>query len=90
MLIGFGVPVLITLVFWFSPHPAELTDQAWRMFGLFVATIVCIIMAPMPMGAVTLIALIAAVLLGLMPLGQTLKIPVPLTRWLDSATPLSG
>lgn len=71
ILIGFGIPILITVIFWFSPHPAELTDQAWRMSGLFVATIVCIIIAPMPMGAVTLIGMIAAVLLGLVPLAPS-------------------
>ncbi len=68
VLTGFGVAVAITVIFWFVPHPAELSDQAWRMFGLFVATIVCIIMAPMPMGAVTIIGMVAAVLLNLVPL----------------------
>ena len=38
------------------------------MFGIFVATIVCIIMAPMPMGAVTIIGMIATVLTGIVPL----------------------
>lgn len=66
--IGFGIPVLIALAFWFIPHPEALTDQAWRMFGVFAATIVCIILAPMPMGAVTMIGMIATVLTGLVPL----------------------
>ena len=39
MALGFGVPIIIALIFWFSPHPEALTDQAWRMFGIFVATI---------------------------------------------------
>ena len=68
MALGFGVPIIIALIFWFSPHPEALTDQAWRMFGIFVATIVCIIMAPMPMGAVTIIGMIATVLTGIVPL----------------------
>lgn len=66
--LGFGVPIIIALIFWFSPHPEALTDQAWRMFGIFVATIVCIIMAPMPMGAVTIIGMIATVLTRIVPL----------------------
>ncbi len=65
----FGIPVLIFTAMWFSPHSAELSDQAWRMFGLFVATIVAIILKPMPMGAVTIIGMIAGVLTGLIPLG---------------------
>lgn len=71
ILIGFGVPALIAIAFWFSPHPAELTDQAWRTFGVFAATIVCIIMAPLPMGAVTLIGMITLVLTGLVPLSPS-------------------
>lgn len=68
MAVGFGIPVLITLAFWFGPHPDALTDQAWRMFGLFAATIVGIILKPMPMGAVTIIGMVAGVLTGLVPL----------------------
>jgi DASS family divalent anion:Na+ symporter len=71
ILIGFGVAVAITVVFWFVPHPEALSDQAWRTFGLFVATIVCIIIAPMPMGAVTIIGMVAAVLLDLVPLSPS-------------------
>ena len=38
------------------------------MFGLFIATIVAIILKPVPMGAVTIIGMITAVLTGLVPL----------------------
>lgn len=68
LLVGFGVPTAIFLALWFSPHPAELSEEAWRMFGLFVATIVAIILKPMPMGAVTIIGMIIGVLTGLLPL----------------------
>lgn len=68
LLIGFGIPVVIAVAFWFIPHPEALNDQAWRMFGVFAATIACIILAPMPMGAVTIIGMIATVLTGLVPL----------------------
>lgn len=68
LLVGFGVPTAIFLALWFSPHPAELSEEAWRMFGLFVATIVAIILKPMPMGTVTIIGMIIGVLTGLLPL----------------------
>lgn len=68
LLIKLGIPALIVVAMWFAPHPEALTDQAWRMFGLFIATIVAIILKPMPMGAVTIIGMIAAVLTGLVPL----------------------
>lgn len=38
------------------------------MFGLFVATILAIILRPLPMGAVTIIGMIVGVLTGLVPL----------------------
>ncbi|STD70874.1 di-and tricarboxylate transporters [Corynebacterium pilosum] len=47
LVVGFGVPAAIFIALWFSPHPAELSAEAWRMFGLFVATIVAIILKPM-------------------------------------------
>lgn len=68
LLIKLGIPALIVVAMWFAPHPEALTDQAWRMFGLFIATIVAIILKPMPMGAVTIIGMITAVLTGLVPL----------------------
>ncbi|WP_304325119.1 DASS family sodium-coupled anion symporter [Corynebacterium frankenforstense] len=64
----FGVPLAIFAGLWFCPHPETLSDQAWRMFGLFVATIVAIILKPMPMGAVTIIGMVIGVLTGLIPL----------------------
>ncbi|WP_075665003.1 DASS family sodium-coupled anion symporter [Corynebacterium frankenforstense] len=64
----FGVPLAIFAGLWFCPHPEALSDQAWRMFGLFVATIVAIILKPMPMGAVTIIGMVIGVLTGLIPL----------------------
>lgn len=63
-----GIPALIFALLWFSPHPEALTDQSWRMFGLFVATIVAIILRPLPMGAVTVIGMIVGVLTNLVPL----------------------
>lgn len=68
LLIKLGIPALIVVAMWFAPHPEALTDQAWRMFGLFIATIVAIILKPMPMDAVTIIGMITAVLTGLVPL----------------------
>lgn len=64
----FGIPLVLFAALWFSPHPETLSDEAWRMFGLFVATILAIILKPTPMGAVTIIFMIIGVLTGIIPL----------------------
>ncbi|MEN9654594.1 MAG: putative malate transporter yflS [Chlamydiota bacterium] len=58
--------ILIGLVIWFSPHPAALQPEAWRLFALFTATIIAIILKPLPMGAIALIALTIAVSSGVL------------------------
>ncbi|MDF7681052.1 DASS family sodium-coupled anion symporter [Enterobacteriaceae bacterium ESL0689] len=50
------------------PPPVGLTDNAWHMFAIFVATIFAIILKVLPMGAVTMIALIVSALLEVTPL----------------------
>lgn len=63
---------IITLLFggliWFIPPPAGLYANAWHMFAIFAATILAIILKVMPMGAVTMIALIVSALTGITPL----------------------
>ncbi len=58
-LIGsFGLGLLI----WMLPVPQGLSVIAWRLFAIFIATIVCIILNPFPMGVITLFALTIALL----------------------------
>jgi divalent anion:Na+ symporter, DASS family len=47
---------LIASVLYFFARPAELSNQAWLVFTTFAATIVTIILKPLPMGALALIA----------------------------------
>lgn len=60
-------PVVIGLVLWFlAPlRPAALSIAAWRMFAIFVATIVGCITQPLPIGAVAIIGFVAATLTGI-------------------------
>lgn len=62
---------ILTLLFgsiiWFIPAPAGLAKNAWHMFAIFATTIFAIIIKVMPMGAVTMIALIVAALTGVTP-----------------------
>ena len=46
------------------PRPAELRPEAWRLFGIFAATIAGLILQPVAGGALVLIAITLAILLG--------------------------
>lgn len=62
--------IAIGLLFWFSPQPTGLTQSAWHTLGLFITTIIALILKPLPMGAVALIALEVAVLTDLITAKQ--------------------
>ncbi|PWU04274.1 MAG: anion permease [Verrucomicrobia bacterium] len=55
------LPLIITFVIgfalWFSPVPEGLSEKGWHMLAVFIATIVGIILKPLPMPAVALISL---------------------------------
>lgn len=63
-----GIPVLLGVIVWFIPRPSDVSPEGWHMLALFAATILAIILHPLPMGAVTLIAMLLSVLLGVVPL----------------------
>jgi len=50
------------VLLWFVPAPAGVTKNAWQLLAIFLATIVGIITQPLPLGAVALMGLGAAVL----------------------------
>lgn len=56
--------IFVGMAIWLLPLPDGLNPEAWKLFAIFTATIVAIILKPLPMGAVALIALTASVLLG--------------------------
>lgn len=62
--IKFSMPVLIGLVIWFLPVPEGLKPVSIQMLAVFVATIVAIILAPLPMSAIAIIAGSVSILLG--------------------------
>nr|WP_302104807.1 anion permease [Polycladomyces sp. WAk] len=57
------IPLLITLsigvVIWFLPTPSGVTEQAWHLLAIFIATIVGLIIKPLPMGSVAILAIMA-------------------------------
>ncbi len=60
----FLLSIFIGIAIWVLPLPEGLSPAAWKLFAIFTATIVAIILKPLPMGAVSLIALTVSVLLG--------------------------
>lgn len=56
------IPLLITiavgLIIYFIPPPEGVTAEAWHLLAVFVATIVGIIMKPLPMGAIAMIGIL--------------------------------
>jgi divalent anion:Na+ symporter, DASS family len=60
--VAFAIPVAIGLIIWLIPAPASLKPEAWRLFAIFAATIVGIILKPFPMGVIAIFALTVSVL----------------------------
>ncbi|MCY4029618.1 MAG: anion permease, partial [Acidobacteria bacterium] len=45
-----GVVALVGLLLWLIPTPDGVEPRAWQLLAVFVATMVGIILRPMPMG----------------------------------------
>jgi divalent anion:Na+ symporter, DASS family len=56
--------LLLAAGIWFAPVPAGLTLPAWRLFALFLATIVSVIVGAFPIFTASLFAVALAVLTG--------------------------
>ncbi|TKC13842.1 anion permease [Robertmurraya kyonggiensis] len=78
LLITFAVGVII----WFIGAPAGLDPKAWHLFAIFVATIVGLIIKPMPMGGVAILSITAVVLTGTLELQDALSGFQNTTIWL--------
>ena len=53
------VCLLVWSLLWFYPCPDQLSEQAWKLFSIFFATIVGIITRPLPIGPVVLCGIVA-------------------------------
>lgn len=57
---------------WFLPRPESVKPEGWRLLGIFLATVAGLMLHPLPGAAIVLIAVTAAALLKIMPMGQAL------------------
>ncbi len=64
--------ILIGFCVWFTPKPDVVSEQAWKLFAIFIATIAGIILNPLPMGAVSLMSIAVCVLSGALKLDECL------------------
>ena len=79
---SFLVIFAIGAVIWMIPVPAGLKPQAWQLLAIFVATIIGIIMQPLPMGAMALIGITVAALTKTLTVPQALSAFADATIWL--------
>jgi len=79
---SFLLVTLIGAIIWFLPVPAGLKPQAWHLLAIFVATIVGVILQPLPMGAMALLGITVAALTKTLTISQSLSGFSNSTIWL--------
>ena len=67
-----SVVVLVPAAVLLARVPASVTAQGWRLFAIFVGTILGLILQPLPLGAMALLGVAAAALTGALTAGQAL------------------
>jgi divalent anion:Na+ symporter, DASS family len=78
----FAMVIILGAIIWFIPVPEGLKPQAWHLLAVFVATIVGIILQPLPMGAMALIGITVAALTNTLTVPQALSAFADATIWL--------
>ena len=79
---SFLLVTIIGAVIWFLPVPTGLKPQAWHLLAIFVATIIGIILQPLPMGAMALIGITVCALTETLTVPQALSAFADATIWL--------
>ena len=62
--------VFVGTALWFVPVPAGVQPRAWHLLAVFVATMVGIVLRPIPMGAMAFVAAAFAVLSGTLTISE--------------------
>ena len=72
------IVIAVGLIIWFSPVPTGVKKEAWHLLAIFVATIIGLILTPLPQGAM--------VIIGVMVTGftQTLNVGMVLSGFANS------
>lgn len=54
---SFLIIFLVGFTIWFMPKPNDLEAEAWHLFAIFFATILGVILKPLPIGAMSILAM---------------------------------
>lgn len=87
------IPLAVGAIIWFLPHPAAIGEfaaegfegdgtQAWHLLAIFVATILAIILKPLPMGALCMVSMAFVAASQTLTIGETLSGFGNTTIWL--------
>jgi len=71
--IPLAITVFIGVVIWHIPSPAGVNEKAWHLLAIFIATIVGIIIKPLPMGAVAVLGIAVTALSGTLTIDESLS-----------------
>ena len=69
----YATPILVAVLLWSVPPPEGVEPGAMHLLALFLATIVGIILKPLPMGAVAMVGIAATAATGTLAVGQALS-----------------
>jgi DASS family divalent anion:Na+ symporter len=62
-----SLPFVVALAIWFAPVPEGLTTPAWRLFAVFIASIISVLVGAFPLLTSTMLAVGAVVMTGILP-----------------------
>jgi DASS family divalent anion:Na+ symporter len=68
-----SITLSVGAVIWFIPPPSGVTVKAWHLLAIFAATIVGLILKPLPMGAVAMLGIVATALTGTLEIEESLS-----------------
>lgn len=74
--------MVLGILLWLCPHPAEITVNAWHLFAIFAATILGFILQPIPIGAVAFSGVTIATLTGVITVQEAISGYGNSTIWL--------
>src|SRR5690606_7782098 len=59
-----AIAILVGVFLWMSPEPKGVTQDGWKLFAIFVATMIAIVLKPFPMGVISIFSLTISVVTG--------------------------
>ncbi len=68
-----GISVAVGIALWFVPPPADVDPRAIHLLAIFAATIVGIVLKPLPMGAVAMIGICATTVTHTLTIGEAMS-----------------